>query len=114
MPGDKFPPLTFLQWLNPDKIIHLILFGVECFLLLKAFCSLPSGHLFNRRAALYAMMLSIGYGCVVEILQATVFTNRSGDIRDAIVNAIGAWIGLRLFNRLYSGKKINEKATNRQ
>ena len=102
IPGKKIPELTFIQWLGPDKIVHLILFGTQCFLLLKAF------HLHTnvsfKKAAWISVTFSISYGILVEILQKYIFIDRSPDVRDAMANAVGAFCGLWLFRFLEKRK----------
>ena len=102
LPGDDFPELTFLEWLKPDKIAHLVLFGVQCYLLIKGFSSQNIFQLLNKNAIILAFLISISYGGIVEILQNYVFIHRSGDIRDAVANAIGAFIGLWIYKKKFS------------
>jgi VanZ family protein len=99
LPGEDIPELTFLQWLRPDKIVHLILFGTFCFLLLKGIHFQKNFRTINNGAVTYALLISIGYGALIEILQATIFIHRSGDVRDALANAIGAVIGYWIFRK---------------
>ena len=99
IPGKKIPELTFLQWLKPDKIVHLVLFGIQSFLLLRAFRAAGSPEPVRRRAVPAALFLSIGYGVLIEWLQATVFIDRSGDVRDAAANAAGALLGAWIYLR---------------
>ena len=106
LPGDKIPELTFLEWLNPDKIAHIILFGVQCLLLLKGFEKQNFTRVVNSNHAALALVLSITYGCIVEILQEYVFINRNGDLRDAVANAIGALLGFWIYKRYFS-KTVN-------
>ena len=107
LPGEQIPELTFLEWLRPDKIVHLILFGVQSYLLclgLKRQSSYPS---LASNAILLALMLSIVYGALIEFLQDTIFIHRNGDVRDAIANAIGAVLGVWLYRRRASKGLIN-------
>lgn len=106
VPGDKIPEMTFLEWLRPDKIVHLILFGVLSFLLLKGFSKQNQFPFIFKHAGKIALILSISYGGIVEILQDTVFIHRSGDIRDAAANAVGAIVGLWIYNR-YMGRTVS-------
>ena len=46
-----------------------------------------------------AVVISILYGAVIELLQEYVFVNRSGDVRDVIADSIGSLIGIWGFNR---------------
>ena len=105
VPGDKIPEMTFLEWLRPDKIAHLILFGVLSFLLLKGFSKQNKFPFLFKHASKIALAISITYGGIVEILQDSVFIHRSGDFRDAIANAIGAILGLWIYNR-YLGRTV--------
>lgn len=106
LPGRDFPELSFLQWLKPDKIAHLILFGVQCFLLLKAFRKMKQTSVYYKNAVLFSLTLSITYGVLVEVLQTYVFIQRDGDVRDAIANAIGAFLGVWLFKRINRRKLL--------
>lgn len=105
IPGRKIPQLTFLEWLRPDKIVHLILFGTQSFLLLKAYFEV--GKSAAEKKWLY-VGLSIAYGIVIEILQKYIFIDRSADYRDAIANAIGAFCGLWIFNFLSNRRLKSE------
>ena len=105
LPGDQIPEITFLQWLKPDKFAHLILFGVLCFLLLKGFSKQNQFPALNKKAISIALISSISYGVIVELLQETVFINRNGDIRDVFANTIGAYIGYLIFKRNFSKDK---------
>lgn len=100
IPGDKIPEMTFWQWLKPDKIVHLLIFGLLSFLMIRSFLALNTGSFFYKNAKMLSLLLTIFYGVLVEILQATVFIHRSGDIRDAIANSIGAFVGLWIFGKM--------------
>src|SRR6185295_11566892 len=80
IPGNKLPELTFLEWLKPDKIVHLVLFGVQCFLLIKGFTKQDRFIFLNKNAKAMAVIISAAYGCLVEIMQTYIFIHRSGDI----------------------------------
>ena len=99
LPGNNFPKLSFLEWLRPDKIVHLILFGVQTFLFIIGFSRQDRFLNLRTNAIRWGVLLSISYGVLVEIMQATIFIGRSGDVRDAIANAIGALIGLYCFRK---------------
>ena len=94
IPGEKFPPLDFLQWLKPDKIIHLFVFGLLSYLTANGFARQSSFDALRSGAVLWAFVSSAAYGAIIEFLQSTVFINRSGDVRDIIANALGGLIGI--------------------
>lgn len=100
-PGDQLPEITFWQWLRWDKIAHLVLFGIQSFLLLRAFSINNNNVQVSRQAVWLSISLTIFYGILVEILQEVVFLNRNGDSRDALANALGALSGLLAYRRFY-------------
>lgn len=108
LPGSNFPKLSFLDWLRPDKIVHLILFGVQSYLFIIGFSRQDRFAGLRSNAVRWGVLLSISYGAIVEVLQTTIFIGRSGDIRDAMANAIGAFIGLYFF-RKYGKRQVTGK-----
>ena len=98
IPGNKIPEITFWQWLRWDKLVHLFLFGVLSIFLFGAHSAIKKGPLLFKEYCLW-ILLAIIYGGVIEIMQATLFIQRSGDLRDAIANAIGAISGGYFFSR---------------
>jgi VanZ family protein len=99
IPGNKIPELNFLQWLKPDKIVHLLMFGTLCVLLLRAFRADEASPFLQINAVMLALIITISYGALTEILQTYVFIKRTGDVRDAMANALGAWMGWYFFSR---------------
>jgi VanZ family protein len=108
LPGNDLPDLSFIDWLSPDKIAHLVLFGVQCFLLLGGFNRQGQFPQLKKYAVFYSLSISIAYGALVEVLQNYVFIQRSGDVRDALANALGAAIGYWYFRRK-AGKQSMQK-----
>lgn len=98
LPGSAIPELTFLDWLKPDKIVHLVLFGVLSFLLIKGLTGLDFSSLWTQYPKTISIIFSSLYGVLVEILQEYFFEDRHGDVYDAIADALGAFIGLWFYN----------------
>ncbi|MFM7217519.1 MAG: VanZ family protein [Bacteroidota bacterium] len=88
IPGKHIPEPDFWRWLKWDKVTHVILFGVLSFLMLKESCS-PDTVV----RVWIILLLAGGYGAGIEWLQAHVFIDRSGDVRDAAANVVGAFAG---------------------
>ena len=109
IPGEHIPELSFLQWLRPDKVVHLILFGAMTFLLIRSFRVLSTDSFLFINAYRSAVLLSISYGVVVEILQSTVFIHRSADVRDAVANALGAMMGMWLYQRIIHTRETRKE-----
>ncbi len=106
IPGNDLPELSFLQWLKPDKIVHLILFGAQSFLLIRGFEKQNHFTFLNKNAIITSLIITIAYGCLVEILQDQIFINRTGDVRDAIANAIGAFTGWYFYRKNFKVKTL--------
>ena len=99
IPGYDIPALTFLEWLRPDKVVHLVMFGVLSFLLLRGFNRQERFPFLNKNASVLAVVISATYGGITEILQEYVFIHRTGDIRDEMANTVGALMGLWVYRR---------------
>ena len=71
-----------------DKIFHSLSYIV---LTVLWYYTLYYNFKFNKRTALiYAVVLSVIFGIVIEILQGVVTTYRSSDINDVFANSFGA------------------------
>ena len=112
-PGSYIPEVvTFWEWLQPDKIVHVAVFGVLSFVILY---NARTQYLQSNRRYLY-VIVAVGvtaiYGLLVEILQRYVFIGRSGNVYDVLADIIGAIVGWLLFYWLIR-KKIwmNNKST---
>jgi VanZ family protein len=56
----------------------------------------------NKKRLLTIVLICIAYGGLLEILQGTIFTDRSADINDFIANAFGAAICAFLIKKINS------------
>jgi VanZ family protein len=71
-----------------DKIFHSLSYIV---LTVLWYYTLYYNFKFNKRTALiYAVVLSVIFGIVIEILQGVVTTYRSSDINDVFANGFGS------------------------
>jgi glycopeptide antibiotics resistance protein len=71
-----------------DKIFHSLAYVVLTFLWYYTFYYNLN---FNKgKALIYAVVISIIFGIVIEVLQGTVTTYRSSDINDVFANSFGA------------------------
>lgn len=109
LPGSAIPQLTFLDWLKPDKLVHLFLFGVLSFLLVKAFISPNIFSTLNNYPKFISIAIASVYGVVVEIIQEYCIPGRYGDVYDSIADAAGAFIGIWFFVILTRRKSAEHK-----
>ena len=94
IPGNQVPKIpTFLEWLSPDKFVHVVIFGVLSFLVLYRNRQqyLKRNHRFT--IVVIVVLLTATYGLITELLQYYVFIGRNGNVFDFIANAIGAFLG---------------------
>lgn len=107
LPGSYLPAVpTFMQWLSPDKIVHLIMFGTFSYSLLWGYRdSYIASREARKRLTIAALVLGTVYGALTEYLQYTVFVNRSGNVFDFMADTIGAVLGTLLFRVCYKKKR---------
>ena len=116
-PGNCFPNvISFWDWLGPDKIIHLIVFGALSFTMLWGYREkiIYQNTNIKKKPFLLTLLLSISYGGLTELLQKYIFINRYGSIYDFIADAIGCVLGVIIFIYCFKKKikKINYSLNN--
>lgn len=88
-----------------DKIFHFLAYFVLTLLWFYTF--LYTFKLKNKRAIFFAVILSVLFGIIIEVLQGSITVSRSLDVYDAVANSLGAllasmvwWLknGLRVKN----------------
>lgn len=95
-PGKYVPTAHWLDLLSFDKLVHAsIFFVLSSFWFVSA---IKSGTI-SRAKIILILASCIAYGGVLEIMQAKVFSQRSGDWADFIANSIGCLLALLWFSR---------------
>ena len=92
--GNNIPQFSFKDLFGIDKLAHMLLFGTETFLIAIATQKLDD-YKSSFQIILPAFLIGTVFGIIIEILQATLFTNRSFDYLDMLANTIGcalAWL----------------------
>jgi VanZ family protein len=111
LPGDYFPKvISFWDWLTPDKLVHLFIFGVFTFLLLWGYRAQYLKP--EKRSTLVRNVFGIGmfYSGFTELMQAYVFVGRYGSVFDFLANIIGSIIGISLFLLMMRKNKRGSKS----
>jgi len=98
IPGRDIPHSSFLELLNFDKFVHAALFFVLVSLMVRGFVLQTDFSWLQRSSQLFAFVICIVYGGSLEILQGTLFEERSADAMDFIANSFGCVLGLILYN----------------
>lgn len=97
IPGRDLPHSSFLELLNFDKFVHaslffvLILFTVRGFILQSEYANL------KHYAKWIGGILCVTYGGLLEVMQGTLFEDRSADVLDFIANSFGVALGLVMY-----------------
>ncbi|MDO7173436.1 VanZ family protein [Mariniflexile sp. AS56] len=73
-----------------DKIFHFLAYTVLAFLWYSTF--LNTFKLEDKKALSYAVLFSIAFGIIIEVLQGTVTASRSADVYDVMANTMGVFL----------------------
>ena len=95
-PGKYVPTAHWLELLSFDKFVHAsIFFILSCLWLIVGFKS----NKLSLITVIFIILVCISYGGLLEIMQAKVFSERSGDWLDFIANSFGCLIGVWFFSK---------------
>jgi len=80
-----------------DKIVHLTLFLILSYLWLRGLSTQTQFKRVQQRAVLIALLSTISYGVLIEILQELMCLGRQFDVLDIAADAGGVLFGYGLF-----------------
>ena len=103
-PGNRFPKVEITR---VDLAVHFFFYTVLTFLLIDSHYRESKKVWWGKNPVLSAFLFSISYGILVEILQGTVFVNRSADLTDVVANTFGAIIGWAVYYYIQKNAKLN-------
>ena len=105
IPGSCLPHVKPVVGL--DKVVHLLMYATFAFLCLwgyrKQFVS--NGLAYQKKALLLAVVISIFYGGLTEMLQEYLVPGRTGDWFDFLADSIGTLLGVLILQLFYRQKK---------
>lgn len=108
VPGNYIPSVFgFLDWISPDKMVHLMMYAVFVFVLLRGLRKQKQKNEISKGLIYSILGIGIAFGGITEVLQNTVFIRRNGNIYDFIADIIGCLIGLMIY-LVYQRKKNRE------
>lgn len=84
IPGKDLPELDINYF---DKLAHATVYAILSFLILLACPSRTLNVIF-----LWAFLLPVSYGIMIELFQGTFLNDRITDVYDMIANAIGSLV----------------------
>jgi len=89
---------AYLDLFKPDKLVHLFLFAVLVFLLLRGLRKQWHATLSLRFAVLISLNIGVLLGGITELLQGTALvTGRQCSVYDFIANVAGCFAGWGVF-----------------
>jgi VanZ family protein len=80
-------PETIWDLLAPDKLAHAAVYFILTVLI---FYGLHRLDLLSRNTIIFAILISSGYGILMEVIQYSFFPNRYFELLDIIANIIGS------------------------
>ena len=98
MPGQYIPSVSFLEMLSFDKWVHAGMFFVLCTLIFLYIKEKTE----EKKQIYIFLFICIGYGCLLEVMQGTLFSNRSADWNDIIANSFGCVMAVIFYGKIYS------------
>ena len=105
LPGSLFPHVKPVVGL--DKVAHILMYAGFTFACLwgyrKQFVS--NGLAYKKRAVLLAIVISIAYGGLTEMIQEHIVPTRTGDWFDFVADSIGTVLGVLVFYLFFHRKK---------
>jgi VanZ family protein len=100
IPGKDIPHVSFLEIISFDKWVHAGMFYILTFLLIRGFKLDTAPRLVRPSPLLVAFLLCTLYGGLLEIMQGTLFEERSADMYDFIANTFGSGMAALTFSRI--------------
>lgn len=100
MPGKDIPHISFLELLSFDKFVHASIFFIFILLSIRGLLLQTRFFRLQQTAKPTAFWFCVAYGGLMEIMQATLFKDRSADIYDFIANSFGCSMGWLFYNSI--------------
>ena len=95
IPTNEIPEVEFDFFIPVDKLVHFCMYFGFGLTIGFNYIWLNKGNIVLLRLLLFALLLPIVYGGIIEILQGKYF-NRSTELEDFIANSVGAFCAMPL------------------
>ena len=105
IPGSAFPRVKPI--VGADKVVHVFMYATFAFLCLWGYRKqfIDNGMAYRKRALLLAIIISIAYGGITELMQEHLVPSRTGDWFDFLADSIGTCLGIYVFHLFFRHKK---------
>lgn len=99
IPGNYIPRVTsFLDWISPDKLVHLFIFGVYAYLLIAGFRKQKAGLITREYAVLSSLLIGMVFAIFTEAMQKFVIPGRNGNYFDFLADILGLLLGWMIWS----------------
>ena len=96
LPGKDMPSFSLWEMVNSDKVAHFGFYGIQAYLLARGLF-LTNPQMKGSSIFMWAFILVVAYGGLIEVMQGTLCADRYADILDFLANTIGAGLGLLIY-----------------
>ena len=105
LPGSLFPHV--MPAIGLDKVVHVFMYAGFAFACLWGYRSqfISNGLAYKKRAISLAIVISIAYGGLTEMIQEYIVPTRTGDWFDFLSDCIGTGIGILVFWLFFRNRK---------
>ena len=91
------PKINFFNVYHLDKVVHIVLFFIQCSLFMLLSSSENKNKLVIKRHILFTLIYSLLLGTVIEFIQHFYIFGRAGDFNDVLADFIGIVLGICFF-----------------
>jgi VanZ family protein len=104
LPGSSFPKTSWLAGLHADKVVHIVLFFMLCFLFAHPFrkSALSTGR--RKNYFLLVLLSGVVYGTLMEFVQKHWIPNRSFELADIFADTAGCLLAYFFSLWKFAGK----------
>jgi len=98
--GNSISKIPFIDLPYFDKVLHLSFYFILSILLCRGYI-LQLQNKDRKWPYIFTFLTAFLYGLLIELFQATIFSGRTADWRDALANTAGIIIGLLLYKPIH-------------
>jgi len=101
----------YLDFFQPDKLLHVLIFGIYVFLQIRWFTQQLVFPALSRNAVPATLMIALTLSAVTELMQAFLIPLRIGSMYDVIANVAGCVAGWGVARSKIKDQKVTRDAS---
>jgi VanZ family protein len=107
MPGNSIPKIEWLALLSFDKFVHASMFFILQLLWMRGFFMQVTFPALKVHYKIIPFLFCVTYGALLELMQNSFFSERTGDLLDFVANTIGCIVAFFIFDKLKNTLRIS-------